>query len=84
MKKRTYFMDIRLTSGDFVTVVYESSHRKNTAPHQWDLFDLIKANGIDIDWSYKYNYKPETFAYILNRKNADEQCYGEYKVIELQ
>ena len=78
-------MDMKLKNDEFVTVVYESEHRKNSWDHYFDLCCALDRNGLkeDIDWTYRFNKEPETFAYILNKKNAYEQCFGDHKTIEL-
>lgn len=83
--KKTYFMDIRFKGGEFVTVVYESAHRKNSWDHYFDLCRALERSGLkqDVDWTYKYNKDTAQFAYILNKKNAYEQCFGDHKTIEL-
>lgn len=82
MKKKAYFMTMKLMTGEFVDVIYESASRKGTDPHYWDMF--FAAKDVDIDWKYKFNHDTATFSYILNKKNKDEQCFGEHRVIDLR
>lgn len=79
MKKRSYFMDARLKSGEWVTLLYESAHRKDTDSHMWDIWISIAKGGIGDDVE-----RISDFKYILNKKNKDEQCYGSLRIVDLR
>lgn len=81
MKMKTYFMTMKLKSGEFVGVVYKTPSRKGTNPHLLDLY--FAASDIGVDWDYPYNKDTATFAHIMNAKNKEEQCFGDNRVIEL-
>lgn len=78
--KRAYFMTMKLKSGEFVNVIYESASRKGTFPHDQDQY--FATRDLDVDWTYKFNYDTATFSYILNDKNKYEQCFEDYRVID--
>lgn len=78
--KRTYFMTMKLKTGEFVDIVYESASRKGTEPHDIDLYFATKDLGVD--WNYKFNHDTATFSYILNKKNEYEQCFGDHRIID--
>ncbi len=82
MKKRAYFRDMKLTSGEFVTVVYESASRKGTEPHWWDMY--WATYDLDVDWDYERDKDTADFSFILNEKNRDEQCFGDHRIIDLR
>lgn len=86
IKKRTYFMDLYLTTGEFVTVVYESAKRKNTWGHFLDMYyEAIHNEALkDVDWTNGWNKNTTDCAYILNNKNKEDQCFGDYKIIDLR
>lgn len=71
---KTYFCTIMLPSGEWVDVVYESNHRKGSLAHNLDIADAALSKGINI---YKCKCNTAQDAYIMNKKNKDEQCFGE-------
>lgn len=83
---RTYFYStLELDTGEWVELVYESSHRKGTQPHDWDLVDAIIRSGITPKHRSPIKVDTSLNAYILNNKNKDEQAFGEYhRVIDLR
>lgn len=77
--KKAYFIDVKLMSGEWVTLVYESSSRKGTTAHTIDFWNATYH--IKIDYSIGVSTKN---AYIMNKKNKDEQLFGDLRVIDLR
>lgn len=78
--KKSYFIDVKLMSGEWVTLVYESSSRKGTTAHTIDFWNAaydFKIDYIKTDVSTKN-------AYIMNEKNKKEQLFGDLRVIDLR
>ena len=86
MKKKTYFMDLKLKSGEWVTVLYESASRKGTFPHEQDVHNALWSNDIEYDSEYLNMAfrNMSAWTYILNEKNKDEQCFGDHRIIDLR
>ena len=82
--KRAYFITIRLDSGEWVDLVYESSHRKGTGRHYDDLYYSARKAGVG---SAVLQYSVSdlaVFSYILNEKNKHDQCFDDYRVVDLR
>lgn len=93
MKTRSYFIDVRLEGGEWVTLVYDSSSRKGTQPHRDDFYLAMSRSGHDlqIDNEFYENFLHGTFyghldefAYILNDKNKVEEEFGMNRIIDLR
>lgn len=82
MTKKTYFYTTQLKSGEWVNLIYESASRKGTAPHTMDLYavahDKVELAGLYSEEDMKLN------AYILNDRNKYEQCFEDYRTIDLR
>lgn len=79
--KKTYFMDVKLTNGEWVTLVYESDSRKGTTSHTIDFWNATY-DKVSVD--YIENSVSTKNAFIMNKKNKYEQLFGELKVIDLR
>lgn len=84
--KRTYFMDIKLKTGEWVTILYESASRKGTFPHSSDMWNALWRNDVeyDVECIRSADRNATNWTYILNEKNKDEQLYGRLPVMDLR
>lgn len=73
-------MTMKLKSGEWVDVIYESAHRKGTRPHNEDLYWATCELGVDVTCAY--NSDTATFSYLFNKKNKYEQCFGDNRIID--
>ena len=80
--KRTYFFCCELATGEWVNIVYESAHRKNTSNHIFDLHSIVYHRGIKL--ADMITGDSRRSIYLLNGRNRDEQCFDGYKVIDLR
>ena len=102
-KIKSYFLDVKLKDGRYVTLVYNSGHAKNALDHSIELQHQIEQYekkhrvAVDIDrdayWTSNGRYRGRKryrntmmeYCYIMNKKNMDEQCFGEdHEVIDLR
>ena len=83
MKTRTYFYTTQIKSGEWVNLVYDSKFRKGTAPH-WDDFYKAAYGKVELIGMYPNEEEMRMNAYILNDKNKEEQCFDDYKTIDLR
>lgn len=81
--KRVYFHTVKLRNGEYVNVVYESEHRKNTRNHWFDYYYAVLGKA-DVDWAYKYNKNTAEWSFVLNEKNKEEMCFDDYRAIDVR
>lgn len=81
MKKKTYFFQTKLSSGEYVNIIYNSEHRRGTLPHSHDIYFATKNNNIELAVE-EYKKDSTLFAHILNEQNMDEQCFDDYRTID--
>lgn len=78
--KKAYFCTVQLATGEWVELIYESGSRKGTSPHYFDLYFSIPS-----DLKLKsYSIDTTTDCFLLNKKNKDEQCFGDHRIIDLR
>ena len=80
--KRKYFFQAKLSTGEYVDLIYESSSRRGTFPHKEDFWEATRGKVELADGELKKDFT--LFSYILNEKNKDEQCFGENRIIDLR
>ena len=85
---RTYFLFAKLDSGEYVNILYSTEYKKGTSNHLVELYETLRDNSIKLaDGCLKFGKKwKESFdnIYIDNSKNRDEQCFEDYRVIDLR
>lgn len=79
---KAYFFQGRLATGEYVNLIYESSSRRGTFPHTQDLWEqtLGKVELADGE----LNKDTTLFAYLLNDRNKYEQCFDDYRTIDIR
>lgn len=81
---RTYFYDAVLTDGEYVTLVYTSNSRKGTFPHWCDMTEASQKHGMKVVRNKCTVEDMTLFAHILNEKNAEDQCFGDRRVVDIR
>lgn len=83
---KAYFADIKLKTGEWVTIVYESESRKNTLAHKMDLWNAVWNSQIDYDEDdvNKCADRCDVRIYLMNAKNKAEQCFGDLRIIDMR
>lgn len=88
MKNRTYFFWTRLKSGEGVNIVYNTVHKKGTENHILDFLESLRKNGLRLpeDSIERGKGWKNTFdnIFLLNEKNKEDECFYDYRVIDLR
>ena len=76
---KTYFCTIQLETDEWVDIIYTSDSKRGSFRHNLDIADATHKQGIDI---YKCYCNTKQNAYVMNKKNMDEQCFGDLRVVD--
>ena len=90
-----YFTTVKLASGEWKNIVFESDNRLKTWAHQNDFRIQLCGAGIKLadkelfDIQKHHAYRCRRISrfmdgcYLLTKKNMDEQCFDDYPTIDL-
>lgn len=80
--KKTYFFQGKLASGEYVNLIYESASRKGTFPHTQDLWEATLGK-VELA-AGEINKDTSLFSYLLNDRNKYDQCFEDYRTVDLR
>ena len=87
--KKDYCFNAKLdATGEYVNILYRSSHRHGTESNLSDLMDALRKNSITVSGGsifYGKLWKRNFYSiYLLNKKNKENECFDDYRTIDLR